>query len=264
SFGYSDPVKAMATKYPKVAFMNASGTSNGPNLESFYGRDYQSFYLCGMAAGAMSKTGKLGYVSPFPFGVVNWTISAYLLGAQSINPKATVTAVITGSWDDPAKERAVATALIDQGADVIDQHSSSATPQIVAQERGVYGIGFQRDMREYAPKATLCSTIWTWDKFLTPTIKAMEAGTWTPSPYGAFVGIKGGGTDISCCNEIVPKEVVAKIMAKRQEIIDGKFEVFAGPLKDSEGKERVAAGQVLSDGDLWKMDWFVPGVTIQK
>src|ERR1700756_4360098 len=61
AFGYSDTFKELSQKYPKVAFLNASGTTNGPNLESFYGRTYESQYLCGMAAGAMSKTGKLGF-----------------------------------------------------------------------------------------------------------------------------------------------------------------------------------------------------------
>ena len=174
SFGYSDPVKEIAAKYPKVAFLNGSGTTNGPNLVSFYPRTYQGHYLCGMVAGAMTKTGKLGHVSPFPFGVVNWTINAFLMGAQQMRPDATVTAVNIGAWDDAAKERAATLALIDHGADVIDQQTGSPTPQIVAQERGVYGIGNQSDMRANAPKATLCSIIYTWDTYLTPEVKKIE------------------------------------------------------------------------------------------
>jgi basic membrane lipoprotein Med (substrate-binding protein (PBP1-ABC) superfamily) len=98
---------------------------------------------------------------------------------------------------------------------------------------------------------------------LIPELKKIEAGNWQPSPYGAFPGIKEGGTDIACCGATVPKDVVAKVMAERQAIIDGKH-VFAGPLKDTSGKEVVAAGKTLDDGGLWKMDWFVPGVIAQK
>jgi basic membrane protein A and related proteins len=263
AFGYSDTFKELAEKYPKVAFLNASGTTNGPNLESFYGRTYESQYLCGMVAGAMSKTGKLGFVAAHPIGVVNWTINAYELGAQKMNPNATVTVVFTGSWNDPIKERAAASALVDQGIDVIGQHVDTPTPQVVAQERGIYGTGHHRDLREFASKATLCSSVWTWEKFLIPELKKVEAGNWQPNPYGAFPGIKEGGTDIACCNAAVPKDVVAKVMAERQAIIDGKH-VFAGPLKDTAGKEVVAAGQNLSDGGLWKMDWYLPGVIAQK
>jgi basic membrane lipoprotein Med (substrate-binding protein (PBP1-ABC) superfamily) len=205
----------------------------------------------------------LGHVSPFPFGVVNWTINAFLMGAQQMKPGATVTAVSIGAWDDAAKERAATLALIDQGADVIDQQTGSPTPQIVAQERGVYGIGNQSDMRANAPKATLCSIVYTWDTYLTPAVQKIEAGNWAPSPYGDFITMKNGASVIACCNDVVPAAVVTKVEAARQEIMNGK-QIFAGPIKDAEGKERVAAGKVLGDGDLWKMDWFVPGVTMQK
>jgi basic membrane protein A and related proteins len=263
AFGYSNTFKELAEKYPKVAFLNASGTTNGPNLESFYGRTYESQYLCGMVAGAVSKTGKLGFVAAHPIGPVNWTVNAYELGAQKMNPNATVTVIFTGAWNDPVKERAAAQAMVDQGIDVIGQHVDTPTPQVVAQERGIYGTGHHRDLREFASKATLCSSAWTWDKHLIPTLKKIAAGNWEPNPYGAFPGIKDGGTDIACCNAVVPKEAVAKVMAERDAIIAGKH-VYAGPLKDTSGTERVAAGKVLDDAGLWKMDWYVPGVITQK
>jgi basic membrane lipoprotein Med (substrate-binding protein (PBP1-ABC) superfamily) len=263
AFGYSDTFKQLAEKYPKVAFLDASGTVNGPNLQSFYGRTYESQYLCGMAAAAASKTGKLGFVAANPFGVVNWTINAYELGAKQINPNATTTVIFTGAWNDPVKERAAATALADQGVDVIGQHVDTPTPQIVAQERGILGTGHHRDMRQFAPKTTVCSSVWTWDKFLIPELKAIEAGNWVTLPYGAFPGMKDGGTDIACCGPAVPKAAVDKIMAERAAIIAGK-QIYAGPVVDRGGVERVKAGAVLDDGGLWKMDWFIPGVIVAK
>src|ERR1700712_2701684 len=110
AFGYSDAFKELAAKYPDVAFLDGSGTTNGPNLEAFYGRTYESQYLCGMAAGAASKTGKLGFVAANPFGVVNWTVNAFALGALQMNPKATVNVIFTGAWNDPVKERAASMA----------------------------------------------------------------------------------------------------------------------------------------------------------
>lgn len=263
AFGYSDTFKELSEKYPDVAFLNPAGITNGPNLESFYGRTYESQYLCGMAAGAASKSGKLGFVAANPFGLVNWTVNAYALGAQQINPNATVTVIYTGAWNDPVKERAAAEALIEQGIDVIGQHVDTPATQIVAQEKGIYGTGHHRDLREFAPKATQCSSVWVWARFLEPEIKKIIAGEWTPGPYGAFLSIKDGGTDIACCGEAVPKDAVDKITAEREAIVNGK-QIYAGPLADRDGKERVAAGQTLGDGDLWKMDWFVKGVISQK
>ena len=264
AFGYSDTFKELSEKYPNVAFLNPAGITNGPNLESFYGRTYESQYLCGMAAAGASKTGKLGFVAANPFGLVNWTVNAYALGAQQINPNATVTVIYTGAWNDPVKERAATEALIEQGIDVIGQHVDTPTPQIVAQEKGVYGTGHHRDLSEFAPKATQCSSVWVWDRFLEPEIKKIASGEWSPSQYGAFLSIKDGGTDITCCGEAVPKDVADKVKAARDEIVAGTRQVYAGPLTDRDGKERVAAGAVLDDGSLWKMDWYVKGVVSQQ
>ena len=247
SFGYSDAFKELAQQNPKVAFIDVSGTQHGPNLGSVYGRSYESQYLCGMVAGAMSKTGHLGFVAAHPLGLVNWTINAYELGAQAMNPKAEVHAVslrahgMIRSRSAPLTQRSSTRART-----CIGQHIDTPTTQIVAQERGVYGTGHNRDLREFAPKATLCSSVWVWDRYFVPELKKIEAGNWTPDPYGAFPGIAGGGTDIACCNSVVPKDVVDKVMAAREEIIKGTKQVFGGPLADRDGKERVAAGKVLA------------------
>ncbi|GJE26759.1 BMP family ABC transporter substrate-binding protein [Methylobacterium organophilum] len=263
AYAFSDTFKELSEKYPKVAFVNGSGTTTGPNLESFYGRTYETHYLCGMAAGAASKSGKIGFVAANPFGIVNWTINAYELGARLTNPNAVTTAVYTGAWKDPVKERAAAAALIGQGMDAIGQHVDTPTPQIVAQEKGIFATGHHRDMREFAPTATQCSSVWYWERYFVPTIEKIKAGTWEPRPFGAFLSIKEGGPDIACCGPAVPKAAVDRIMAERQALIDGK-QIFAGPLKDRDGVERVPEGKVLSDAELWKMDWFLPGVVTQR
>jgi basic membrane lipoprotein Med (substrate-binding protein (PBP1-ABC) superfamily) len=216
-----------------------------------------------MAAASVSKSGKLGFVAANPFGPVVWTVNAFEMGAQKVNSSATVNVIYTGAWNDPVKERAAASALIDQGADVIGQHVDTPTPQIVAQERGKFGTGHHRDLSQFAPKATVCSSVWVWDKFLAPELKKIMAGGWKPSPYGAFIEMKDGGTDISLSKTLIPKDKYTMIMAERDAIMKGK-QIYAGPLSDSEGKERVPAGGTLSDADLWKMDWTVKGVITQK
>jgi len=261
-FGYSDAFGELAKKYPDVAFLNPAGTTNGPNLQGYYGRTYESQYLCGMVAGAISKTGKLGFVAANPLGLVNWTVNAYLLGARKMNPNATVTVVFTGAWNDPVKERAATEALAEQGIDVVGQHVDTPTPQIVAKEKGIFATGHHRDLSEFS-SATQCSSVWVWDKYLGPELEKIKAGKWEPNPNGAFISL-GKGPDIACCGPAVPEDVKKKVMEERQAIIDGKHQVFAGPLSDTSGKERVPAGKVLGDGELWGMDWYVPGVISQK
>ena len=257
AFGYSDTFKELAAKHPEVAFLNAAGTTNGPNLESFYGRTYESQYLCGMVAGGVSKTGKLGFVGANPFGIVNWTVNAYELGAQKINPKATVTAVFTGAWNDPVKERAAAEALVDQGIDVIGQHVD--TPTRADRRAGARHLRHRppsRPARIRPEGDAVLVGLGLGQISDHRRSRRSRPATGRPAPMAHFIAIKDGGTDIACCSADVPKDVVDKVMAARQEIIDGKRRSMRGPIKDRDGKERVAAGKVLSDGDLWKMDWY--------
>ena len=259
AFGYSDTFLELAEEYPNVAFLNAAGTTNNEkNLVSYYGRTYESQYLCGMVAGAMTKTNKIGFVAANPFGLVNWTVNAYLLGARQMNPDVTLSVVYTGAWYDPVKERASAEALAEQGIDVIGQHVDSPTPNVVAKEKGILGTGHHRDMSEFAGDSSVCSSVWVWDKYLTPTLKSISAGSWKPGAWGDFLSIKAGGTDI-VLGDNVPQSVKDKVMSERQALIDGKH-VFAGPIKDNSGKIRVAAGEVADDGALWAMDYLVEGV----
>ena len=257
AFGYSDALKELAEKYPDVAFVNAAGTTNnGKNLMSYYGRTYESQYLCGMVAGAMTKTGKIGFVAAVPIGLVNWTVNGYLMGARKMNPNVTLTVVYTGGWYDPVKERAAAEALAEKGIDVIGQHVDTPTPQIVAQEKGIYSTGHHRDMSEFA-KSSVCSSVWVWDRFLTPTVKQIVDGKWEPSKFGAFEGL-GSMTDIVLTDD-VPKDVAEKVMAERKAIINGK-NIWEGPIVDQAGTERVPAGKSASVGDLWGMDYLIKGV----
>lgn len=258
AFGYSDTFAALAAEYPEVVFLNPAGTTNGDNLKSFYGRTYETQYLCGMIAGGISETGQLGFVAANPFGLVNWTVNAYLLGARQVNPDAELTVVFTGAWGDPVKERAAAEALIEQGIDVIGQHVDTPAVQVVAAEAGISGTGHHRDLSEFSA-ATQCSSVWTWDRFLAPEIGAIAAGDFEPAPFGAFLSIGDGAIDIACCGPAVSDELEMMVMAEREAILAGKH-VFAGPLSDRDGTVRVAEGEVLGDGDLWGMDWFVPGV----
>lgn len=261
AFGYSDTFAALAEEYPEIVFINPAGITNADNLKSVYGRTYETQYLCGMVAGGLTETNRLGFVAANPFGLVNWTVNAYLMGARQVNPDVELTVVFTGAWADPVRERAAAEALVEQGVDVIGQHVDTPTVQVVAEEAGIYGTGHHRDLSEFS-SATQCSSVWTWDRFLEPEIQRIAAGEFEPAPFGAFLSIADGAIDIACCGDAVSDELEAMVMAEREAILNGKH-VFAGPLMDRDGVERVAAGEVLGDGDLWAMEWYVDGVSGQ-
>lgn len=194
---------------------------------------------------------------------MNWEINGYALGVRRTKPDTTVHVVFTDQ-DSAAKQRTAATALIDRGADVLGQSVDGPTPQIVAEERGVFATGHAVDLHELAPKSALCASIWTWDRYLSPEIKKIAAGNWQADPNSLLVGQTRGGVDIACCGHELTETAMATLLDVRDGIIIAGKQVFAGPLMDNDSRERVPAGGVLSEAELRAMDWYVKGVVIDR
>ncbi|MBN9669642.1 BMP family ABC transporter substrate-binding protein [Roseibium aggregatum] len=261
TYGYSEAMSEAAEAYPDVAFFNASGVHNSDNMESFYARTYEAWYLAGIAAAESSKEGKIGILAGFPVGVVNWDINGFATGAQSVKPDVETFAIYTNSWWDPVKEGQVSEALLDQGADVIATDLSAASALKAAEDRGARAIGYQIDMSAAAPEGIVTSVVFHWDKYLVPRIKSVIDGSWEPSEWGWFEGIGSGVVGLAPFGPNVSDEVKADVEKAKAAIISGDLKLFAGPLKSSTGETKVAAGEVLPDEDLWSMDFFVEGIT---
>ena len=261
TYGYSAPMAEAAKAYPNVAFLSASGADNAPNMESFYARTYQAWYLAGIAAGQATKNKKIGILAGFPVGVVNWDINSFALGAQSVDPSIETVAVFTNSWWDPVKEGQVAQAILDQKADVLATNLSATSALDAAEKAGTPTIGFQLDMSHAAPKTIQTSVVFHWDKYLVPTIKEIIDGTWEPEEWGSFEGLASGVVGLAPFGPTVTDETKEKIEVARQAIIDGKLDPFQGPLSKQDGTVVVEAGSKVDDEALWNMNYFVKGIT---
>ncbi len=258
SFGYMDPTINVAKNFPKTSFLHCSGYKTASNVSAYFGRIYQPRYLTGMVAGMMTKNNQIGYVAAFPIPEVIRGINAFTLGVRAVNPAAQVRVVWTKTWYDPATEKEAAKGLLDMGVDVIAQHQDSPGPQEAAQEKGVYSIGYNTDMSVFAPKSHLVAAVWNWVPFYVNVAEKVRNGTWKAGNF--WDGMETGIVNISKYGDMVPQSVRDRVDARKQEIIDGKYKVFTGPIKDQSGKERVPAGQTMADKDLLSFDWFVEGV----
>jgi basic membrane protein A len=258
SFGYMNPTLKVAKAFPKVAFEHASGYKRAKNVGTYFDRAYQGRYLMGMVAGMMTKTNTLGYVGSFPIPEVVRGINAFTLGARSVNPDAKINVVWVSTWYDPGKEREAAETMILQGADVITQHTDSPGPINAAEAKGVYAIGYNSDMSLYGENAHLTASVHNWGPIYLAKTQAVLDGTWKAE--NVWAGLETGVVAIAPFNKAVPQDVRDHVNAKKQAISDGKFKPFTGPISNQAGKEMVAAGATMSDGDLLGMKWFVEGV----
>lgn len=258
SFGYMNYTERVARQFPKTVFMHATGYKRGKNMGTYNARFYEGRYLTGVIAGSMTKSNLLGYVAAFPIPEVLQGINAFTRGARSVNPKAEVRVIWVNAWYDPGKEREAATTLISQGADMLTHHTDSTAVVQAAEEKGKYAFGYHSDMSKYGPKAHLTATTHQWGAFYTRTAQAVLDGTWKSGDV--WGGFKEGMIKLAPLNPAIPADVVAKVKELEQGMTAGTFDPFSGPVKDQDGKERLAAGAVMDDATLGKMDYFVEGV----
>jgi basic membrane protein A and related proteins len=261
SYGFFD--KKLAAKYPNVLFEQATGTDVAKNLSEYFGSAEDTVFLSGMAAGAASKTGHIGYVVAFPIPEVIRHANAFALGAQLTHPGATVRLVWTLNWFDPAKEKKAAESLVSAGADVLGQNVDSPATGQYAESKGVPWVGYDSDAKKFAPKSWLTASVYDWGTYYLGRIKAAMNGTWKSGFY--YGSIKDGFTGLAPYGPDVSAATKAKIAQKMKQIESGKFYEFSGPLYDQNGKLRVPKGQrmqVLKGGtnSLYGMNWLVKGV----
>ncbi len=258
SFGYMDPTLAVAKEFPKVKFEHCSGYKSAPNMGNYFGAMEEARYLSGLVAGKLTKSNTIGFVAAFPIPEVVRGINAFTLGARSVNPNAKVKVVWVSSWYDPAKERAAAESLLDAGADVLAQHEDSPATGQAAQARGAYWIGYDSDMRRFAPKAFLTSPVWDWGPYYISRVNAVLDGTWKSDSY--YGSAADGLINIAPPSELVPGDVKSLVNQKLQEIKSGSFHVLSGPIYDQSGALKVPQGQTMSLKDALSWQWFVQGV----
>jgi basic membrane protein A and related proteins len=256
SFGFFD--KKLAAKYPTVLFEQATGTDQAKNLAEYFGAAEDTIYLSGMAAGAASKTGKLGYVVPFPIPEVIRHANAFALGAQATHPGATVKLIWTNAWLDVAKEKRAAESLKGAGADVLGQNVDSPATGQYAESQHIPWVGYDSDAQTFAPKSWLTASVYHWGPYYLRRVKAAMNGTWKTGFY--YGSIKDGFTGLAPYGPGVSAKTKAAIAKKLQQIKNGSFYEFAGPLYDQKGKLRVKKGQRLTVKDLYAMNWLVRGV----
>src|SRR5437016_6615192 len=244
SFGFQPAMIAEAKKHPDVYFEMATGTAQSKNMAEYFGAGEDAIYLSGMAAGAATKSGTIGYVVPFAIPEVIRHANAFALGAQATHPGAKVRLIWTNSWFSPDKEKKAAESLHAAGADVIGQNVDSPSAGQYAESKGVPWVGYDSDAHKFAPKSWLTAAIYNWGVYYVPRVKAAMNGTWKTGFY--YGTLKDGFTRLAPYGPSVTAKTKAAIAAKRKAMIAGTFAPLAGPLYDQSGKLRVPKGHVMT------------------
>jgi len=264
SFGYMEPTLRVARDFPDVKFESITGYKTAPNVATANARYYEGRYLAGVAAGRMTRSHVAGFVAGFPIPEVLQGINAFTLGMRSVDPKATVKVVWLDVWFDPPKERDAAMALFNEGVDVVAFHTGSTAVMAAAQERGRLAIGYHSDMRGVGPDAQILAVTHQWGAYYTERVRAVRDGRWTSG--NVWGGVREGMVRVEGFGSRVPPAVQKEVLARQDDIARGRLHPFAAgavPVRDNTGREVIAPGRTLTDGQILRMDWLVDGVQRQ-
>lgn len=260
SFGYMDPTINVAKKFPNVKFEHATGYKRADNVSTYSARFYEGRAVQGHIAGKMTKTNKIGYIGSFPIPEVIRGINSAYIHAKKVNPDVEFNIVWAYTWFDPAKEADAANALIEQGCDVVLQHTDSTAPQAAAEKAGnVITFGQASDMAEFGPLPRVSSIIDDWGPYYVARTQAVLDGTWTS--MDTWDGIGPGMVKIGEISSAVPADIKAEAEALRDALGSGEYHAFTGPLNKQDGTLWLAAGETADDGTLAGMNFYVEGLT---
>lgn len=264
SWGYMETTANMAEQYPDIYFSHGTGyMSNGENFNNYFGRIYQARYLSGIVAGMNTKTNKIGYVAAMDStnSEVTGGIDAFAMGVYAVNPDAVIYVKVTNSWYDPVAEKEAAEELLNMGCDVMAQHCDTPYPQTLAQEKGVYGVGYNSDMSKETPDSCLCSVIWNWSAYYTSAVESIIDGTWDGSNY--FGGMSEGLVDITNLADFCAEGTQEKVDEARAKILSGSFNVFDGMIETNDGGTVGEEGKSLDDATITGgINWYFKNVIV--
>ena len=259
SFNYMDQTLEVAKEFPDVKFEHATGYMRAPNVSTYSARFYEGRTISGHIAGKMTKSNIIGYIASFPIPEVVRGINAFYLAASKVNPDIQIKIIWAFTWYDPGKEADAANTLINQGADILVQHTDTFAPCQAAEKAGILAFGQASNQEEFCPNSHLTAIEDIWGPYYAQRAKAVVDGTWAEKD--TWDGMAEGMVVMSPYNtKLMPTDLIQEAVAMEVAIKDGSLHPFTGPIYDQSGELRVAEGEVADDFMMATMDWYVQGI----
>ena len=231
-FLLADATNTVAQKNPNIHFAitdyDVTGTPfNGRrNVMGLTYAANESGCLVGYLAAEMAKKqgGKqiIGAVGGLKIPPVDIWIAGYQYCAKLYNPKIKVLVGYSQDFVASDKCKTVAQNQISQGAQVLFQVAGGCGLGTLkaADEAGIWGIGVDKDQYNDA-KRVLTSGVKRVDNGVFQAVKQVADGQFKGGTDLNF-NLANGGMDVGKINPAVPQNLIDKMNALKQQIIDGK------------------------------------------
>lgn len=259
-----------AIELPKIKFFNCSGNRPYVHMSNYFGRTYEPRFLNGIIAGALTKTGIVGYTATEANPEVIASINAFALGMKLVNPEAKLLVTWTGVWNNPIVSTDISNKLIDLGADMIS-NKNLIVPREVTWDYGVYAMLCDIDPDTKKPVHYFASPIWKWGKFYEKMIRSVLNGTYqrliasdnaAQKIVNFWWGMDAGVIDLYLAENLIPTDTLKLVTIMKKMIISEQYHPFIGPVYDQEGTLRIAKDSIPTPEEIMSMNWLVEGVQI--
>lgn len=272
---YGEYINYIASKKTDILFyLHSNSSENVDNVITFYEDEYEARYLSGVLAGLQTDTGNIGYVVSEGNGETVSCINAFTIGVRSVNPQARVYLLYANEAKEDTFVRKRVNKLINTYmVDVISYEQRTPVVAQVAEEKGVYIIGYHLENTKDTEYSYLANIYNEWSPFYKDVItkakddKNVIANGETiskldlelPARYNTADGV----VRLSGLTENAKTGIKTKVNSSRKSIKSGELYIFSGPLCDNNGKPRLLEGEQLAKEDIGTaIYWFVDGVTV--
>ena len=243
-----------AILHPKVKIYNCSIKMSYSSICTYYARMYESKFLMGAIAAALSRIDRLGYVADYPIYGALANINAFALGAKMINPYVQIHLEWTKVKGTDAREK------LEQEGVVFVSDNDMITPKSASREYGLYA------KREDGTLENLATPIWDWGKFYEKIVRNIFSGGSTESDVqkgkkavNSWWGMSADVIDV-ICSKSMPHGTSRLIEFLKNSIRAGAFHPFDGPIYAQGGVVQCEKGKSLEAEEIITMDWLAENV----
>ena len=243
-----------AILHPKVKIYNCSIKMSYSSICTYYARMYESKFLMGAIAAALSRIDRLGYVADYPIYGALANINAFALGAKMINPYVQIHLEWTKVKGTDAREK------LEQEGVVFVSDNDMITPKSASREYGLYA------KREDGTLENLATPIWDWGKFYEKIVRNIFSGGSTESDVqkgkkavNYWWGMSADVIDV-ICSKSMPHGTSRLIEFLKNSIRAGAFHPFDGPIYAQGGVVQCEKGKSLEAEEIITMDWLAENV----
>lgn len=263
----SDITLRIALEYPDMIVLNCDRAQENKKLNTYFPKTQDTMFICGVVAGAMSMSNKLGFMTNSQFRKdLTYDVNAFALGARIVNPRIQVMNYLLTQQDDFNEQNRVCYEFSRFGADVAFVQQSYTNPIARKTMPGVFAQLYMLHPKLGFPFECIGAASCDWFVFYDRVVGGLLSGESMPLGTGADEaihfgwGIDTGLVDVYGVDAFMGHNAMRLLGIFRKMVSTGQLHPFTGPVYDTHGNLRIEPYHTPTLAEIQGMDWYAEPV----